>query len=55
MRLAATHVVLGVDFEPRHLGARVDDDLMVLETQPDPRRRGDRPALTRDSVDAVVA
>ena len=45
-RLAATHIVLGMDFEPRHLGARVDDDLVVLKAQPDPRRSGDRAALS---------
>ncbi len=41
----ATHVVLGVNFQPRHRGARIDDRLMMREAQPDPRHRGDRAAF----------
>ncbi len=44
-RRPATHVVLGVNLQPRHRGARIDDRLMMLEAQPDPRRRGDRAAF----------
>ena len=41
-RRAAAHVVLGVDFEPRHLGTGVEHRLVMLETQPDPGFRRNR-------------
>ncbi len=33
-RRAAAHVVLGVNFHPRHVGANVQHRLVVLEAQP---------------------
>ena len=43
-RRAAPHVVLGVNFQPSHFRPRIEDRLMVLKAQPDPRRGRDRAA-----------
>src|SRR5712692_905543 len=61
---AAAHVVLGVHLEPRRGGTRLEDFLMVAETQPDPglsrdrvataslwkRRRNQTPSPDQDAV-----
>lgn len=41
-RHPAVHVIFGVYFEPRDRRPRVNDGLMVLKPQPDPRLRGNR-------------
>ena len=44
-RRPAAHVVLGMNFHPRHVGARVEHGLVMLEAQPDPGFRRDQAGL----------
>src|SRR5689334_14117094 len=44
-RRSAAHVILGVDFEPRRLGARFGDDFVMRKAQPDAGACRDRATL----------